>query len=89
MAINLLSLTCYEMYPLLYKPVELQKLTSFLRNLSEYFEFCELCAELTIFFGYFDGRMRVGERVAKRGIVTRIVGEMSQLRRILAQALGT
>ena len=49
MAINLLSLTCYEMYPLLYKPVELQKLTSFLRNLSEYFEFCELCAELTIF----------------------------------------
>ncbi len=42
-----------------------------------------------LFFGYFDGRRRVGERVAKRGIVTRIVGERSQLRRILAQALGT
>lgn len=36
-----------------------------------------------LFFGYFDGRRRVGERVAKRGIVTRIVGEKSSQKEFL------
>ena len=89
MAINLLSLTCYEMYPLLYKPVELQKLTLFREIYRNILNFVNCVQNGLLFFGYFDGRMRVGERVAKRGIVTRIVGERSQLRRILAQALGT
>ena len=89
MAINLLSLTCYEMYPLLYKPVGLQKLTLFREICRNILNFVNCVQNGLLFFGYFDGRMRVGERVAKRGIVTRIVGERSQLRRILAQALGT
>lgn len=69
--------------------MKLQKLTLFREIYRNILNFVNCVQNGLLFFGYFDGRMRVGERVAKRGIVTRIVGERSQLRRILAQALGT